>query len=86
MSAIGKERAMMKRLFVATGIFGLGIFLLLLPTLWRIGSVMRDSQMSGIGVDVGYWTIEPKLTGVAALFLLAILSYWLSGKLVKAAR
>ena len=73
---------MMKRLFVATGIFGLGVFLLLLPTLWRIARVIGGSQMSGIGVDVG--SLAGRWTLLATLGLLGVIAYWLSGKLARA--
>jgi hypothetical protein len=60
----------------------LGIFLLLLPTLVRLVRAVRNSQVDGIGVDVG--ALAGRWTLLATLGLLGVISYWLSGKLVKA--
>jgi hypothetical protein len=72
----------MKRLFIATGIFGLGIFLLLLPTLVRAIYAIWSARATGKGIHAS--GMANGYTLVAGLALLMLLSYWLSGKLVKA--
>jgi len=72
----------MKRFLVTTGIFLGSILLLSLPGLFQIYRALAGPHIT-FGV---YFTLGPPaaiLRGIVALMLLAMLSYWLSGKLVK---
>jgi len=72
-----------KRLLIAAGIFLGSILLLSLPGLFQIYRALAGPDIT-FGV---YFTLGPPaaiLRGILALVLLAMLSYWLSGKLVKA--
>ncbi len=71
----------MKRLFIATGIFGLGIFLLLLPTLIQAVRFFVKEEATGIGFVAG--GLGENLFRAAFLALLIFFSYWLSGRLVR---
>ncbi|HKF22607.1 MAG TPA: hypothetical protein VKE93_13630 [Candidatus Angelobacter sp.] len=72
----------MRRFVIATGIFLAAVLLLSLSGLFQIYRFL-----AGAHVAWGFYvTLGPPasiLKGIAFLILLATLSYWLSGKLVK---
>jgi hypothetical protein len=75
----------MKRFLVATAIFFGSVLLLSLPGLFQIYRTLTEDHVA-FGF---YFALGPPgavLTGIAFLMVVATLSYWVSGKLVKARR
>jgi hypothetical protein len=66
-----------KRLFVATGIFGCMIFLLLLPGLIQVFAMFWDSGAgaSSIGIHIEFGSPIRILAASSVLALLALLAY-----------
>ena len=76
---------MFKRLFVATGIFGCILFLLMLPGLIQVFSALYDDASIAFYFAMIRVPSATMVAGILVLLLLATLSFWLSGKLVKTA-
>jgi hypothetical protein len=74
-----------KRFFVATGIFGCVIFLLILPGLIQVFSFFHENADVAFGLSIIPAPPAEMVAGFSILMVLAVLSYWLSGKLVKTA-
>ena len=72
-----------KRTFVAAGIFGCIIFLLMLPGLFQVFSVFHHEEVTGFGLSIIPAPPAEMVAGISILMVLAVLSYWLSGKLVR---
>jgi len=73
----------MRRFLVATGIFLAAVLLLSLPGLLQLYRILEGPHMAtGFYVTAGSPVVI--LRAILILTLLATLSYWLSGKLVKA--
>jgi len=72
---------MLKRLIVASGIFLVGIAVLMLPTLIGIYRGITRERAIGIAFVVGSTT--ENVVRIVVLLILGIFAYWLSGRLVK---
>jgi hypothetical protein len=73
---------MLRRLVVAGAILLVSLALLMLPMLIAVYRGITRDGASGIGFVVG--SLTENIVRIAVLLVLAIFSYWLSGKLLKA--
>ncbi len=73
----------MKRFLIAIGIFIGSVLLLLLPALFEIYRTLAGGAVA-VGFRFSLGSPAGILRGITVLLLLGALSYWLSGRLVKA--